>query len=190
MTLKIVAGTAKGRILKGPKDISIRPASAQVRKSVFEILGDLSECKILDLFAGVGGMGIEALSRGAAHVTFVDKARPAIQCIQANLATLKFTHLATLIPSEVCKAIERLHQQNKIFDLIFIDPPYDQGLVQKTLNALEQFPIFHNQTLILSEHSPRENFSIPKIFQLEQTRSYGQTKMSFLAVVKRLITQV
>ncbi|HEX5034983.1 MAG TPA: 16S rRNA (guanine(966)-N(2))-methyltransferase RsmD, partial [bacterium] len=141
MGLKITAGSAKGRKLKGPKSAGIRPAAARVRESVFQILGDLEGRRVLDLFAGTGSMGLEALSRGAAQVDFVDPNQAAVSLLFHNLKLTGFGDQARVIKKKAIPAIDWLARKAEPYDLIFVDPPYDKGHVDATLKQLLRHPL-------------------------------------------------
>ena len=128
MTLRIIAGEYKGRLLKSPKTDKTRPTSGILRKSVFDICRPWIEgASFLDLFAGSGAMGIEALSRGATHATFIDSEKRAFLCIQDNLRALKLEKQADLLLGDAKKMLERLEKLKKRFSMIYIDPPYGEN---------------------------------------------------------------
>ncbi len=179
MGLRLVSGSAKGRKLKGPQNNSIRPAAARVRKSLFDILGNLEACRVLDLFAGTGSMGLEALSRGAHHVTFVDTQRAALSLLRHNLQVTGFSQQATLIGKSAASAIDELKRRGERFDIIFLDPPYDQGLVDATLKQLTPHELLEAGGLLLCEHSPRERPTFLGGLEESDQRKYGQTWVSF-----------
>jgi 16S rRNA (guanine966-N2)-methyltransferase len=123
--MRIVAGLYRGRRIAAPPGDATRPTSDRVRESLFSILGPLDGARVLDLFAGSGALGLEALSRGAAHVTFVDDANPAIRAIRANLEALEVAREATAVRRQDARAFMRAartagHQ----YDLVLLDPPY------------------------------------------------------------------
>lgn len=179
MGLKIVSGSAKGRKLKGPKTAGIRPATAQVRKSVFQILGDVGGLRVLDLFAGTGSMGLEALSRGAGEVVFVDSQQSAISLLFRNLETTGFLKQTHILKKTAAAAITLLHQKKLSFDLIFLDPPYDKGLIDATLQKLGHFPLLAPGGRLLMEHSPREKPTFLSGLVKVDERKYGQTYVTF-----------
>ncbi len=176
--MRVIAGSAKNRKLVAPKGPGTRPALAQVKEAIFNILGDINGCTVLDLFAGCGAIGIEALSRGASHATFVDNSRQAIIALQKNLETCDFTSQAEIVPLSVDQTLQKLGEKRVNFDLIFVDPPYDEGLVMRTLNELG--PLLADNGLIIVEHSPREPIKATDDFKVDETRTYGQTLISFL----------
>lgn len=179
--MRVIAGTSKGRRLFGPKKGQpIRPALDQIKEAVFNILFKVEGLNVLDLFAGTGSVGIEALSRGAAHATFVDNFPPARELIERNLAHTGFMELATILGVPVDRAIRLLATRGTSFDLVFIDPPYLKGLVNPTLNELAHTTLLTNAGRIIIEHHPKETIEPPAIFTLTDQRKYGQTRISFL----------
>ncbi len=156
MSLRILGGTLRGRLLKSPKHESVRPTTGILRKSVFDICKDrILEARFLDLFAGSGSIGIEALSRGAEHVTFVDNDARSIQCIQENLRTFKLEEQATLLKGDVVTILGRLEELNKTFDIIYIDPPYGETAFHPQLiTLLDQLQLAHDATVFIEEAYP------------------------------------
>ncbi len=179
--MRIIAGTAKGLTLLGPKSDAIRPALDKVKGAIFNILYDVSGKTVLDLFAGTGSVGIEALSRGAASATFVDGSPEALKIVRENLKRAQFEDRA-----QVLKVRLPFNQWNRLpaqFDLIFNDPPYDRRLVNPTLRAIAREKILAPGGIVIVEHSPRE--SIEEDLEvvglvLTDQRKYGQTLISFL----------
>jgi len=136
---------------------------------------------VLDLFSGTGNLGIEALSRGAKKVVFVEKGRHALGLIQRNLAQFGFEDRAEVLPIDANRAIGILKQRGKSFDLIFMDPPYEKGLIEKTLLKLSSHPIYHRDSLLVIEHHRRE--LLPPVshgWNLIRQRQMGETVISFL----------
>lgn len=124
MSLRIIGGTFRNRPIKAPKGDRTRPTSAMMRKAVFDICQPfIEDAAFLDLFAGSGAMGIEAISRGASHATFVDKDKHALDCILTNLKDLAIEAQCTVIAGNVPQAFKRLKNP---FDIVYIDPPYGQ----------------------------------------------------------------
>ncbi len=180
MGLKIVAGSAKGRKLRGPKSQGIRPAAARVRESLFQILGDLQGKKVLDLFAGTGSMGLEALSRGADEAVFVDPNQAAVSLLFHNLKATGFQDRSHILKKKAAAAVEILHKKGFRYDLIFLDPPYDKGFVDATLKKLKSHPLLAEGGLLLCEHSPREIPAFLSGLEVADERKYGQTIVTFL----------
>ena len=180
MGLKIVAGSAKGRRLRGPKTKGIRPAAARVRESLFQILGNLEGQRVLDLFAGTGSMGLEALSRGAESVAFVDPNQAAVSLLFHNLEVTGFKDRVHILKKKAAPAIEFLHKKGLRYDLIFLDPPYDKGFIDGTLKKLKAHPLLAEGGLLLCEHSPREPPTFLSGLEVADVRKYGQTTVTFL----------
>lgn len=132
-TLHVIGGTLRNRPLKAPKTTLTRPTTAILRKSVFDIVRPFIQgATFLDLFAGSGAIGIEALSNGASHATFVDQNQEAIRCIHENLKTLKLEEQAAVIQGSVMSVLKRLKTS---FDLIYCDPPYDKAALHLEILA-------------------------------------------------------
>ena len=182
--MRIIGGTSKGRKLITPKRYSIRPTSDRVKESLFNILGGEIEGKVvLDLFAGTGNLGIEALSRGAMRVIFVEKGRQALRLIQSNLNQFGLADRSDIIPKDVSRAIGILKQRDECFDLILMDPPYEKGLIQRTLMKLDTHPIYHTGSMLVIEHNRRE--PLPRIlygWNLIRQQKIGDTLLSFLTL--------
>ncbi len=180
--MRIISGTSKGRRLATPKSQAIRPTSDRVKESIFNILGEEVEGKVvLDLFAGTGNLGIEALSRGAKKALFVEKGRQALRLIQRNLSQFGMKERSEILPKDVSRAIGILKQRGESFDLILMDPPYEKGLIQKTLMKLHSHRIYHEDSILVIEHDRRE--PIPEMVEgwtLIRQRGIGDTVISFL----------
>lgn len=177
--MRVISGLAKGLQLKAPNTHKVRPAADKVKGAIFNILGDISGARVLDLFAGSGSVGIEALSRGAQHCTFVEADRNIAASIQKNLEHCKLQKNAQVMIRKVDQALLWLDKKGQHFDLIFVDPPYDKNLVRPTLELLADSPLLTPHALVVIEHSPREQ---PNEVMLEITdrRKYGQTLISFM----------
>jgi len=180
--MRIISGTSKGRKLATPKDLSLRPTSGRVKDSIFNILrGRIEGRAVLDLFAGTGNLGIEALSRGAKKVIFVEREKRAIRLIQRNLAQFGLIERSEVLPIDANRAIGILRQRGSIFDLIFMDPPYEQGLIERTLMKLNSHPIYHKESVLVIEHHRRELLSAAIFgWYLIRQRQMGETVISIL----------
>jgi 16S rRNA (guanine(966)-N(2))-methyltransferase RsmD len=132
--MKVIAGTLRGRTLKAPKGLATRPVPARVREALFAILGNMSGARVLDLFAGTGAIGIEALSRGAASAVFVDSGAEQCAVIRANLSELGIE--GEVVRADVFRAIGRIADIGRVFDFVFADPPYELGYSGKALEAV------------------------------------------------------
>jgi 16S rRNA (guanine(966)-N(2))-methyltransferase RsmD len=186
--MRIISGTSKGRRLVTPKGTALRPTSDRVKQSIFNILGEEVEGKVvLDLFAGTGNLGIEALSRGAKKVSFVEKSRQALRLIKKNLLQCGMIGQFEIVPKDVNRAIGILNERGESFNLILMDPPYGKGLIQKTLLKLQSNRIHRDESILVIEHNRRE--PLPKTIEgwnLIRKRAIGDTVISFLT--SRLLT--
>jgi len=156
--MRIIAGAAKGRVLKSLRGRALRPTADRVRESVFGMLGDrVVGARLLDLYAGAGTIGLEALSRGAIEATFVESHRPAGRIIEENARACGFADRAQVIIVPVARALVILRRQAVRFDLIFADPPYDRGEVGTVVVRIGQRPdILSEGGLFLVQRSRRE----------------------------------
>ena len=185
--MRIISGASKGRKLATPKDRSLRPTSDRIKESIFNILrGRIEGGAALDLFAGTGNLGIEALSRGAKEAIFVEKGRQALRVIQRNLAQCRMEERSEVLSMDANRAIEILEQRGRTFDLIFIDPPYEQGLIERTLVKLNCHPIFHENSILVVQHHRRELLSTAaKDWNLIRQRQIGETVISILTLQEK-----
>jgi 16S rRNA (guanine966-N2)-methyltransferase len=155
----VIAGDARGRKLSAPHGLATRPTLARVRESMFSRLSvrlDFQGLRVLDLFAGTGSLGIEALSRGAAHVTFVESARPALSALSRNLNALGFAAQARVLRTDVMRALEALGAAGERFDLVLTDPPYRKGWGDPVLTRLMEFDLLSGGAWVATEVSRLE----------------------------------
>ncbi len=138
--MRITGGTHKGRRIAVARDGRTRYTSGKVREAVFNLVGDVSDRSVLDLFAGAGSFTIEALSRGAASVTAVEKERKTAALLQKNLKSLSLDKDCLVLNMDVRYAVLMLARQGKVFDLIFVDPPYEMGYIASTVALLKETP--------------------------------------------------
>ena len=153
--MRIIAGTYRGLYLKTLKGGHLRPTSDQLRETLFDVLGPRVEgSTFLDLYAGTGAVGLEALSRGARDVVFIEHHRPAVELIRKNLEILGIGAGYRLIPRETATGIDRLAEENEHFDIVFLDPPYDQiREYHRVLRQLGRSPILMADSMVVAEHS-------------------------------------
>ena len=193
--MRIISGSARGRRLfapKTPKNSSlIRPTSDRAREALFSIIGQerLLQSTVLDLFAGTGALGIEALSRGAKYLFLVDQFSAAIKLIEQNVALCGFSAFATIIKRDLTKGLfffrELLEGKNinvgqEYFDLVFIDPPYDQGRCEFILSELQKYALVNQESLIVYEDRSQQDLplQVGKLI-LQDQRKYGDTGFWF-----------
>lgn len=183
--LRIIGGEAKGKKLNALKGKTIRPTADRVKEALFNILREkIAEAEVLDLFAGAGSLGIEALSRGAKRAVFVDKGAACTGIIRKNLAHLDFHNRAEIYREEVSSTIRRLTKQRREFDLVFIDPPYGSDLAEKTLENLAASHLVEEGGIVIVEHY-RKRIMPGEVGMLKLVRDerYGDTSLSFYRVV-------
>ena len=180
--MRIIAGDFRGRALaavgKGDAGAHLRPTTDRVRESLFSVLthtGAIPGARVLDLFAGTGALGLEALSRGADHVTFVDDGRASNSLIRKNIEICRAAEATRLIRRDVLKLGEN---PDAPFDLIFLDPPYGKALGEKALaNAVAQGWIAQDALIVWEENAPMQ---APADFMHESSRKYGDTHITLL----------
>jgi 16S rRNA (guanine966-N2)-methyltransferase len=181
--MRIIAGTYRSRQLKSLKGVALRPTSDMLRETLFNILGPHVEgSRFLDLFAGTGAVGIEAISRGASFVVFVENHAPAIRLIHENLSLLGIESGARVISSKAVAALAKLERNSAVaFDFIFLDPPYaNEKVYKETLLALEKSRLAEDSAVVIAEH--RKSFALPaSLGRLQQFRTLrqGDATLSF-----------
>ena len=172
--MRVITGSARGRKLFEPKDMAIRPTTDKVKESIFNIVQfDIEGRRVLDLFAGTGQLGIEALSRGAKSATFVDESNDAIKIVRSNLEHCKLT-------GEVVRenAVSFLDHCGK-YDVIFLDPPYKTGLIDAVLRKIIQFDILSDGGIIVCETSSEtEILPMSEPYFMGRQYQYGKVKLT------------
>ena len=179
--MRVIGGHARGRRLKVPKGRNLRPTSARVKEALFNILPhDLSGAKVLDLFAGTGNVTIEALSRGAAEAILIDSSKESGKVIRENLRRLRLADRTKVWIVPVIRAVKLLAHRGETFDVIFLDPPYEQRWVATTVKAIAEGGLLRQTGLLIAEHSIREELqSRYGALLLYDQRRYGNTLLSF-----------
>lgn len=179
--MRIISGIAKGKRLKAPKGMNTRPTTDRVKESVFGILAPkLVDADVLDLFAGTGNLGLEALSRGAVSAVLVDKNIQSIKIMMENAILTDLAGMAVICREDVLQALKRLDGAGKSFDLIFCDPPYNLGLAPKVLQAIDAGGVLRSGGIFVLEHSRHEKLSEGlKRIVAYRSEFYGETVVSF-----------
>jgi len=180
--VRVIAGQAKGRTLRAPKGRGTRPTTDRVKESIFAIISvKLSQAVVLDLFAGSGALSIEALSRGASQAVLVENDPAAAACIKANLAATEFSERCKLLTMSAFRAVTLLTSQSYNFDIVFLDPPYERGMLPKTLAALVAGKLLRPGAVLVAEHSRKEEIDpIMAHLAIYRREVYGDTAVSFL----------
>lgn len=157
--MRVIAGKARRLQLRTPDGFDTRPTTDKTKETLFNILSPhISDSDFLDLFSGSGAIGIEALSRGAKYTAFVEESKAALDCIRANLKFTKLETGAEVIPHNVLEGIRILELKGKVFDIIFMDPPYNQMLEKEVLMVLQNSNIVYCDTIIIIEASLKTDF--------------------------------
>ena len=178
--MRVVSGKLKSKKLCSVKGLDIRPTSDRVKEAIFDILQDCFRGQnVLDLFAGTGALGIEALSRGARKAVFIEESRQSLNALRRNIEECRLKEQAEVWPREVQAGIRILQGRGESFELIFLDPPYGKELAGITLRSLAQSSIVAPGALIVAEHSLTDSLGSIEFLQMVDERKYGRTRVSF-----------
>ena len=189
--MRIVAGKFRSRQLKSLKGLSLRPTSDRLRETLFNVLGDLvHNARFVDLFAGTGAIGIEALSRGAREVIFVEKHAPAMALIKKNLESLQANTGIRVLPVEALQGLQGLSRENRPTqsrqEILFLDPPYDHAAAyDRVLSFLGSATLLSENSLVIAEH--RRKFELPEVVEnLQRVRvlRQGDAALTFYRLLK------
>lgn len=181
--MRIITGSAKGTQLKAPTGLSTRPTTDRVKESMFGILGCLvEEARVFDIFSGTGNLSLEALSRGAESAIAVDKSANCQRIIRENGVKTRLDERLTVLKGDGLRYLEQYAQGGDRFDLIFADPPYEQGFVAKVIEVVEATSALAIGGVLVIEHTKKEPIDEEALLKLEIRRQerYGETMVSFL----------
>jgi len=185
--MRVIAGTARSLQLKTVPGFDVRPTTDRIKETLFNMLSPyVPDSRFLDLFAGSGAIGIEALSRGALEAVFVDQSKTSVKCINENLVHTKFTENSRVLQNDALSAISILERENKAFDVIFMDPPYDKELEREALEKLAASPLVTPSTLIVVEASMETDFSYLEDlgYELVKNKEYKSNKHVFVRLAE------
>lgn len=176
MTLRIIGGEFKGRVIKVPKTTATRPTQGALREAIFNICQhEIGGASFLDVFAGSGAMGLEALSRGAHFSTFIEQNRVAIRSIQLNIQAFDVEERSKVLGMDAKKAIEKLQDSGKKFDIIYIDPPYGVNFdLSLMIDLLEP----HSSVFV--EIGQKQTLDIPEPLTLKKEKQFGAAQLKIL----------
>src|SRR5215472_2155901 len=193
--MRVVTGAAKGRKLKGPKTPGTRPIVDRVKTALFDILSwRVEDARFLDLFAGTGGVGIEALSRGAAHATFIEMSLPIVKLIRENLQITEMSAQAEVLHMDSFKFLQAYvpgtsgaaNTPVRLYDMIYVAPPQYQEMAARALGALDTSSLLAEDGLVIVQIHPKERTGVAAVplTRLKQTdeRRYGSTLLMFYKV--------
>lgn len=180
--MRIIAGNNRGLNLQAPEGMDTRPTTDRIKETLFNMIAfDLPDANFLDLFAGSGQIGIEALSRGAKEAVFVEKDKKAYDCIEKNLIKARLTDKATVLKTDISMALNNLNNHES-FDIVFMDPPYDKLIEKQVLEQLKDKSYIDDYTLIIVEASLNTSFDYVTDLGYEITKEkiYKTNKHIFL----------
>jgi 16S rRNA (guanine966-N2)-methyltransferase len=188
--MRVIAGTYRSRILKSLKGQALRPTSDRLRETLFNVLGSaVNKSRFVDVFAGTGAVGIEALSRGAAEAVFIEKHGPAAMLIRRNLEQLQIRSGASVLPVDAVAGLERLAARHKPsdppFDFVFVDPPYALAeQYERVLHFLGSAPFLRDGSVVIAEHSRKQDLPT-EVGVLQRTRllRQGDAALSFYRAI-------
>ena len=193
--MRIVGGKYKGSKLIPPDGSKIRPTSDRLKEALFSIISsnkymiNIESCNVLDICAGTGSLGIEALSRGAISVYFIDKDHSSVNLVQKNISKLKideqFNNNIKIIKDEVTNALKNI---KKIFQIILIDPPYNTNITEKCLSKLKEFNLINQDSYIFAESSKTKAFNYDG-YQIVDIKIYGNSKLTILKLLNSCSTK-
>jgi 16S rRNA (guanine(966)-N(2))-methyltransferase RsmD len=190
--LRVIAGIFRGRKLIVPPGDLVRPTADKVREALFDILGPrVVGARFLDACAGTGAIGIEALSRGASSVTFVEKNREIAAHLKRNIEIVsagqaithmpRMTHMTHLIVGDIIETIPILERENRRFDIIYLDPPYTGGQLGRAVRAICGARLMREGSMLVAEHDSKSEAPSDDGFAAVRTVAYGRTALSFFA---------
>lgn len=183
--MRIIGGEFRSRLIAMPKGVKIRPTQDKVRQAIFNVLADVNGKRVLELFAGSGAFGIEAISRGAAYAVFVDNNFRCAQTIRENLDSLRIeVNYYDIIRTNALSVFPGLAKDEEKFDLVFMDPPYHLGMAKKCLINIDSYDILAPNSRVVVEHSKKDILETGlKSIIPEKQRSYGDTVITIFRKV-------
>jgi len=177
--VRVTGGELCGRRLRAPR-VGVRPTADRVRESLFAALGDLGGVAVLDLYAGSGSLGIEALSRGASSVVFVENAQRGIAVLRANLESLELSERASIYRADAHRCLRRLRRDGRRFDVVFADPPYASTGSWRVLSGLVTEDLLEADARVVVEHARGSPLPPVQGLEREEERRYGETVVTRL----------
>ena len=183
--MRVIAGEKRHLLLKTVDDLSVRPTTDKIKETLFNMIQfQIPGKTFLDLFAGSGAIGIEALSRGAVKATFIDNSDRSIKIIKENLAHCGLTDRASVIKGDVSISLESLSRKNEAYDIIFMDPPYDKGLYKPVFERLAKSNLVKDDTMIILETSLKDDaVGIEEMgYEIYKIKKYKTNKHIFFRI--------
>lgn len=181
-TMRIITGAYRGRRLATPKDLSVRPTSDKVKEAIFSMISqDIDKSIVLDLFAGTGSLGLEALSRGAKHCYFVDSERESVRLIKSNISHCKAENESTVLIGDFKYAMSKIKEP---IDLAFLDPPYESKILDEALMKVGEKGFMAPRGLVITEHGPKKVMpeTVGTLEKIKE-KKYGHVHVTLYRVV-------
>ncbi len=178
--MRIIAGRCRGTQLLAPRGMDTRPTQDKVKESLFSMIQmDIPGAQVLDLFGGSGALALESISRGAESAVVVDKSREALDCIRKNVQKLRMEDEVCILNSDWTQALVKCKMDGRKFDLVFLDPPYRLTELDEMCQKIMQNGLLLPSAMLVLEHRTGISLDMPREFQLEKERTYGDTQIHF-----------
>lgn len=178
--VRVISGSARGLKLNKPGDDRVRPTTDRVKESMFNIVQDwVYDSQVLDLFAGSGALGIEALSRGASQAVFCDNSLDSIKIIKSNIEKAKVVDRSQIVSGDFKRCLRDMEAKNQSFDMIFVDPPYYKGLFEEVLDTIRSCKILKKDGIVIVEHDAKRPIGQVEGLEVYKEKKYGITMLTF-----------
>ena len=178
--VRVISGSARGLKLNTPGDDRVRPTTDRVKESMFNIVQDwVHDSQVLDLFAGSGALGIEALSRGASQAVFCDNSLDSIKIIKSNIEKARVADRSQIVSGDFKRCLRDMEAKNQSFDMIFVDPPYYEGLFEEVLDTIRSCKILKKDGIVIVEHDAKKPIGQVEGLEVYKEKKYGITMLTF-----------
>lgn len=178
--VRVISGSARGLKLNTPGDDRVRPTTDRVKESMFNIVQDwVYDSQVLDLFAGSGALGIEALSRGASQAVFCDNSLDSIKIIKSNIEKARVVDRSQIVSGDFKRCLRDMEAKNQSFDMIFVDPPYYKGLFEEVLGTIRSCKILKKDGIVIVEHDAKRPIGRVEGLEVYKEKKYGITMLTF-----------
>lgn len=178
--VRVISGSARGLKLNTPGDDRVRPTTDRVKESMFNIVQDwVYDGQVLDLFAGSGALGIEALSRGASQAVFCDNSLDSIKIIKSNIEKARVVDRSQIVSGDFKRCLRDMEAKNQSFDMIFVDPPYYKGLFEEVLDTIRACKILKKDGIVIVEHDAKRPIGQVEGLEVYKEKKYGITMLTF-----------
>ena len=178
--VRVISGSARGLKLNTPGDDRVRPTTDRVKESMFNIVQDWAyDSQVLDLFAGSGALGIEALSRGASQAVFCDNSLDSIKIIKSNIEKARVADRSQIVNGDFKRCLRDMEEKNQSFVMIFVDPPYYEGLFEEVLDTIRSCKILKKDGIVIVEHDAKRPIGQVEGLEVYKEKKYGITMLTF-----------